>query len=70
VDSDLSIIVADFSQIGTGFPDLQGNEMSDILKSLANFLHRDGQVVNVSSETPAEKQVAFDKASVGLSKFE
>jgi hypothetical protein len=43
------------------------DEMNDILKSLAAFPQGDGQVVNVSYETPEEKQAALDKAPILLS---
>ncbi|RMF65119.1 MAG: hypothetical protein D6742_13325 [Cyanobacteria bacterium J069] len=42
-------------------------EMNDILKSLAAFPQGDGQVVNVSYETPEEKQDALSKAPLVLS---
>ncbi|BAU43642.1 hypothetical protein [Leptolyngbya sp. O-77] len=42
-------------------------EMNDILKSLAAFPQGDGQVVNVSYETPEEKQKALSKAPLVLS---
>jgi len=42
-------------------------EMNDILKSLAAFPQGEGQVVNVSYETPEEKQAALAKAPIVLS---
>ncbi|MBD2157587.1 hypothetical protein [Leptolyngbya sp. FACHB-16] len=45
-------------------------EMNDILKSLAAFPQGEGHVVNVSYETPEEKQAALAKAPIVLSENE
>ena len=42
-------------------------EMNDVLKSLAAFPQGDGQVVNISYETPEDKQAALAKAPIRLS---
>jgi hypothetical protein len=42
------------------------DDMNDILKSLAAFPQGDGQVVNISYETPEEKKVALEKAPLML----
>jgi uncharacterized protein YukE len=43
------------------------DEMNDVLKSLAVFPQGDGQVINISYETPEEKQVALENAPIVLS---
>ena len=43
-------------------------EMNDVLKSLAAFPQGDGQVVNISYETPEDKQSALAKAPIVLGK--
>jgi len=42
------------------------DEMNDVLKSLAAFPQGDAQVINVSYETPEDKQAALDKAPIVL----
>lgn len=42
-------------------------EMNDVLKSLAVFPQDGGQVINISYETPEDKQVAIQKAPIILS---
>jgi hypothetical protein len=43
------------------------DEMNDVLKSLAAFPQGDAQVINVSYETPEDKQTALQKAPIILS---
>lgn len=62
-----------FGSVGNGAAvtlTFKKEEMNDILKSLAAFPQGEGQVVNVSYETPEEKQAALAKAPIVLSENE
>ncbi len=56
--------VGDSAQVELVF---KKNEMNDVLKSLVAFPQGDGQVINVSYETPEDKRSALDKAPIFLS---